>query len=384
MTIARSEKTDHMNKQFPILVVDEQWSMRQSVAAALRDMGCQQVLLAANGLEAMHLLQTEQIAAVISDWHMNGIDGLDLLRWVRSESAYFGLPFILVTTQIDRERVRTALAAGASEYLVKPYTAQDLANKITRTLGQECLVKPLDTVKGERVLGLANAAEVEEKIGRSRILIVDDVPVNLAVIAASLKGEYTLEVASSGQQALQIANSAQPPDLILLDVMMPEMDGYEVCQRLKASPDTRHIPIIFLTSHDDAEAVVHGLEAGAVDYIAKPAEPSILKARIRTHLRLKMALSDFTQQNASLAVSAKLREDLERIARNDHKNPLSAIIAGTDQLLTEGGLTEENAKLIHMIQGEARRVFDIANQSLGLYLIDNVMLRSESTHPAGD
>jgi len=118
-------------------------------------------------------------------------------------------------------------------------------------------------------------------------LIVDDTPDNVALLTSLLKGTYRMQIAISGEKALRIAAGDDPPDIILLDIMMPEMDGYEVCRRLKADPKTADIPIIFLTAKSEMEDEQKGLELGAEDYITKPLSPPIVKARIQTHLRLK-------------------------------------------------------------------------------------------------
>jgi len=118
------------------------------------------------------------------------------------------------------------------------------------------------------------------------ILIVDDEPLNLQVLAGLLEDEYDVLAATDGEQALELARSALP-DLVLLDVMMPGMDGYEVCARLRASPATAGLPIIFITGLDDDQAETRGLELGAVDYVAKPVVPQILCRRVRNHVDLK-------------------------------------------------------------------------------------------------
>ena len=368
-----------MKKQLPILVVDDQWPMRQALTAALRDMGFREVLAASNAQEAMRALAGASVAAVISDWNMPGMSGIGLLRWVRSQPALAGLPFMLVTAETDRERVRMAIQAGVSEYLVKPYTVQDLANKIQRILGKEQRDTPLDMRSGEQVLGLPNAAELEARVDSSTVLIVDDVHANIELIAEMLKGDYATVSATSGPQAMQIVHSAQPPDLILLDVTMPDMDGYEVCRMLKKDAATRDIPVIFLTGNDSVDDVVRGLEIGAVDYIAKPAEPGILKARIRTHLRLRQAFANLSRQNASLAASAKLREDVERITQHDLKNPIASIITSADVLLSAGGHSEAHAEMLRAMQAEAWRALDRVNQSLSLYRMEtgSFVLRPE-------
>lgn len=124
-------------------------------------------------------------------------------------------------------------------------------------------------------------------VEKQTILVVDDSPDDLALITSILKDQYKIKVATSGRKALQLAFSSEPLDLILLDIMMPEMDGYEVCRELKGEPHTYDIPVIFLTARSDVDSEIKGFDLGAVDYITKPISPPIVLARIRTHLKLK-------------------------------------------------------------------------------------------------
>ncbi|MGZ3241582.1 MAG: response regulator [Burkholderiaceae bacterium] len=352
-----------MEKKLPVLIVDDLLSMRQAISTALHEIGIHEVLQAINGVEAIRILKAERVAAVISDWKMPGLTGLDLLRWMRNDPVLASLPLMMVTSESSPAQMRTAIDSGVSEYLVKPYTMQDFTNKVKRLLSTYQHEMSPAMQGSEKVLGLIDAAEVEQRVSSSRVLVVDDMQINIDMIAEMLKDEYLVQTTCSGQEALEIARSAQPPDLMLLDVMMPEMDGHEVCRRLKADIVTRNIPVIFLTGHDDVEEVVRGLEIGAVDYIVKPAEPSILKARIRTHLRLKLAFADMTRQNAALANSARLREDVERITQHDLKNPIAAIIAGTDVLLNDNSLSESHTQLTQRIRTQAWHAIDLLNQS---------------------
>jgi len=132
------------------------------------------------------------------------------------------------------------------------------------------------------------------------ILVVDDMPENLAVLGGLLQPYYRIKVASSGKRALAIANHESPPDLILLDVMMPGLDGYEVIERLRKQGATRDIPVIFVTALDASEDEERGLSLGAVDYITKPIRPAIVLARVRTHLELKQARDWLHDQNSFL------------------------------------------------------------------------------------
>jgi len=144
---------------------------------------------------------------------------------------------------------------------------------------------------------------------KATILVVDDTPANLAMMNALLKEDYLVKVANNGERALNIAHSDAKPDLILLDVMMPDMDGYEVCQRLKADSVTKDIPIIFLTAKSEMEDERHGLELGAVDYLAKPISPPIVMARVKNHLALKAAADFLRDQNGYLEQEVKRRTE---------------------------------------------------------------------------
>lgn len=126
-----------------------------------------------------------------------------------------------------------------------------------------------------------------EKQALSVVLIVDDEPGNIRILVELLRPYYTTRVATNGETALRIAMSENPPDLVLLDIMMPGMDGYEVCRKLKADPCTQHIPVIFITAKDSEEDQITGFETGAVDYVTKPFSPVIVKARVKTHVELK-------------------------------------------------------------------------------------------------
>ncbi len=144
------------------------------------------------------------------------------------------------------------------------------------------------------------------------ILIVDDAPQNLIVIGDLLEPYYHVRVANSGEHALEAVKLVPPPDLILLDIMMPGIDGYEVLRRLHADPSTKTIPVIFVTAMDSTESEEHGLSLGAVDYITKPINPAIVLARVRTHLELKQARDILAHQNEWLDAEVKhrMRENL--------------------------------------------------------------------------
>ena len=136
--------------------------------------------------------------------------------------------------------------------------------------------------------------------GKCTVLVVDDTPDNLSLMSDLLRTDYKVKLAPSGERALQIVAGDSKPDLILLDIMMPDMDGYEVLRRLQFNPDTEDIPVIFLTAMSAAEDESIGLELGAVDYITKPINAAIVMARVRNHLQLKRARDFLAQHNQFL------------------------------------------------------------------------------------
>lgn len=135
---------------------------------------------------------------------------------------------------------------------------------------------------------------------RPCLLLVDDTPANIDVLVGLLKADYDLKVANRGAKALQICASGERIDLILLDVMMPEMDGFEVCRTLRAEPATRDLPIIFLTARTEVDDIVQGFETGANDYLAKPFRAAELRARVRTHLTIAAQQREIAARNADL------------------------------------------------------------------------------------
>jgi len=218
---------------------------------------------------------------------------------------------------------------------------------------------------------------------RPFVLIVDDVPANIRILAEFLRDGHDIRVATRGADALDLARRL-PPDIILLDVVMPDMDGYEVCRRLKADPATAEIPIIFVTAKFAPEDEAYGLSLGAVDYIVKPASPAVVRARVKNHLELRAARETLARQNAALTEAAKLREDVDRIMRHDLKAPLTGIIGLPPLILNEGNLSDTQAMFVHLIEESGLKMLSMINQSLDLFKMERgaYVLRAESMDAA--
>ncbi len=206
-------------------------------------------------------------------------------------------------------------------------------------------------------------------VKKKTILVVDDVAVNIAVIKAILVPEFSVKGATNGERAIVIAES-DPPDLILLDIIMPDMNGYEVLQQLKKNEATREIPVLFVTSKDDTDDETFGMELGAVDYIVKPITPSILLARVRTQIILADSIRRLTIQNKALISAARLRDDVDHILQHDLKSPLNVIIGVPQLLMLKCNFSNEDKEFVNLIKDSGYRMLDMINRSLDLFKME--------------
>jgi len=372
-----------MDKSASILIVDDYLLIRTHVRQVLAELGFLNVFQADNGKTAQDLMRKQQIDIVVGDWGMPVMSGIDLLKWMRSDHRYANTPFMMLTAEANPQSVRTALQAGVNAYMIKPFTVHSFACKFMSMLGVQLETAPSPTaaptpaprapmpsaspaLPESNVIGLE--APIGERVKKSTVLIVDDIPTNIEVLAGVLKDEYAIKVAISGKKALEIADAFHI-DLILLDIMMPVMDGFETCRLLKANPKTAHIPIIFLSARDGTEDVVAGLRLGAVDYVSKPADPTILKARLSAHLLLATAMQDIKRQNELLIENARLREDVERMTRHDLKSPIAVALHGSQALLVSP-LTPNQREHAHMIETAAENALEMINRTLDVYKME--------------
>lgn len=199
---------------------------------------------------------------------------------------------------------------------------------------------------------------------RETILIVDDERFNINVLKDLLDPEYDTMIARNGELALKRIRSGTLPDLILLDIMMPEMDGYEVCRQLKEDETTRSIPIIFVTAMNNIGDEMKGFELGAVDYITKPISPPVVLARIKTHLTLKRVLEVQKELN-------KLKNKFLGIAAHDLRNPLTVIL-GLSNLMMKKALPEEKkTKFVETINRVSNQMLRLVNDLLDVSVIES-------------
>lgn len=205
---------------------------------------------------------------------------------------------------------------------------------------------------------------------RRTVLVVDDTPENIAVASSVLREKYRVKVATGGVAAMRVMRDAAPPDLVLLDVIMPDMDGFAVCAEMKADPTLRDIPVIFLTADGSVEAEQRGFALGAVDFMTKPMSPPKLLARVAAHLELADARRALARQNAALLEAARLRDDVDGILRHDLKSPLNAIIGFPALIMEREDVPEKVKGMAQAIESAGYQMLDQINRSLDVFKME--------------
>jgi len=371
-----------LNNFTKILVVDDTEFMRTVTDIQLRSKGINNILEAKDGSEALQILQQQVVDVVLSDWNMPVMTGLELLNAIRADAKLCHLPFVMITAEAERDRIAEAIAHGVSELLVKPYTSANLFERIERAMSWMpqkisafMTVAPAKSVPGPcipdaQVPSLETTASVVTRSLLPTILVVDDTPDFLHYLSHLFKEEYSVRISHAGEKALSICQSDNPPDLVLLDIMMPGMDGFEVARRMREHPMSENIPVIFVTSMAGEDARLRGLELGAVDFVTKPIDPEVLKLRVRNFLRYVELRKRLQSDYDVMLENARLREDVEHITRHDLKCPLAGIIGLVQALAEDGSNNREQAEQLRLVEETALEMLNMINLSSELYKIE--------------
>ncbi|MFP5410414.1 MAG: EAL domain-containing protein [Gammaproteobacteria bacterium] len=276
-----------------ILIVDDMSENLHALMNILRDDYA--IAAATSGEKALELArQQPHPDLVLLDIRMPGMDGYSVLAHLKANPETADIPVIFVTALSDAADEAHGLKLGVADYITKPVNP-DLLHMRVRT--------QLELRRYRRNPVLFDVSQHIDPERPPSLLVVDDIPQNIHELLDALKDDYRILVARTGAKALELIEGEHPPDLVLLDIMMPEMDGYEVCRRIKSSPRGNRIPVIFVTVVDATEEKVKGFSIGAADYITKPFDIDEVRARIRTHLelsRLRNFLEDLVAQRTAL------------------------------------------------------------------------------------
>jgi CheY-like chemotaxis protein len=368
-----------ITKEIVFLVVDDFAPMRKVTAGQLHLMGANTVLAASNGMEALQLLRSRRVDVILSDWNMPVMSGLELLQAVRADPHFSHLPFIMITAETERARIEEVIHNGVTALLIKPYTATELNMRLERALTARPSVPPAIAVNaGSKRDTLTHVVEVEAAapatapVGADRptILVIDDSPENLLLMSHLFKDEYRVRVGNSGSMALEMCQSNNPPDLVLLDIMMPGIDGFEVARRMGEHPASQSIPVIFVTSMTDKAAALKGFELGAVDFVTKPIDPEVLKPRVHNFMRYVALRKQMQFAYDNALELARLHEDVEQITRHDLKGPLAGVIGLAQTLAVDKSMSRNQVSQLRMIEDTSLQLLSMINLSAELFKIE--------------
>ena len=292
-----------------VLLVEDEPVNREVTLGLLEDVDLS-IDVAADGVEALELAGINEYDLILMDMQMPRMDGLEATRRIRQLPAGAVVPILAMTANAFAEDRRRCMDAGMDDFITKPVDPETLFSVILNWLSNPpAVIIPDPAVAGDEAVPPHAPVTVSDM---ATVLIVDDSPENLVVLNELLHPHYRVLAATSGEAALRVAQARPRPDLILLDVMMPGMDGYAALAELRGNPATRDIPVVFLTALSGTEDEENGLQRGAVDYITKPIKPAVVLARVATQLVAKRARDWLRDQNAVLEA-----EVARRMVEND-------------------------------------------------------------------
>ena len=257
--------------------------------------------VARSGEEAIRQVEMLKPDLILSDVMMPGIDGFETCRRLKSSPLTKDIPVMFITALSNTSDRVKGFEAGGIDYITKPFDFKEVAARINTRLTIQRLQRRLKNRESALSFGDSGVKANERANERATILIVEDNSITLHLLQGYLdKFDFKTLGAQSGEEALEIINDSLP-DVILLDIMLGGIDGFETCRRLKSEPATKDIPVIFMTALSDADAKIKGFEVGGADYITKPHHYSEVINRVRTHLTIRTLQRLLQKQKAAVS-----------------------------------------------------------------------------------
>jgi len=360
-----------------ILIVDDDPVFRSLTRDALESAGLA-VIEAADGVEACQVCAETPPALLIADMMMPNMDGFAMCRELRRHRATAHTPILVATGLRDHKSVDIAYEAGATDFIVKPVEWETLPQRIRYMLRRAAHFSSLRGEGGERIVHpndaiadlvpAAGAVAIDGASDRLTILIVDDDPVVRSLTRDTLEDEgYNVIEAEDGLAACEACRDAVP-GLIISDVVMPRMDGFELCRTLRLRPETQHVPILVATGLEDHESIATAYEAGATDFISKPINWLILNYRIRYMLRAANAFTDLLIEKERAEAADRAKSAFLANMSHELKTPLNAIIGFSDIMRGEmfGPIGEKYADYAKIIGDSGSHLLAIISDILEL------------------
>ncbi|HTH70734.1 MAG TPA: response regulator [Candidatus Saccharimonadales bacterium] len=354
-----------------ILIIEDEANNLDVARRIVRGAG-HEALTATDGLLGLEIARREHPDAVLVDLLLPKLDGWSVTRAIREEPWAKTIPIIAVSAlamQADRERAREA---GCDDFVTKPYAPAELRVLLGKYFIDGSAPKAATRASEPSASGISPA----ERLGR--VLVVDDEPSNVELIVRRLGGNgYETLTASNGHDAIAIATKEQP-DLILMDIMMPGLDGWQATRLLKGDPKTANIPVVFVTARDRPEDVAQGFEAGGIMYVNKPVEPVELFARVRNAIYMKRLQDDLRNKNEDLKRLESSRQELIGMLGHDIRNLANSVVAFL-QLARMGELTPDRpefAQLLGLSEANIAEVLRMVNALLDVYKMEEGRLEA--------
>ncbi len=352
------------------LVVDDQELMRSVTVNQLRAMGWGKVLSAKNGADGLKLMRANRVEAVLSDWNMPVMNGVEFLRAVRAEPRWQRLPFLMITSETERGRIQDVITSGVSGLLVKPYNATALRDRLERALHHEPVAPRPAIQMSSAISGTTDSGPDVATLPPTRLLVVDDNPTSLAVLNKLFADDYAVTTATGGLAALAACTQGVPPDLALMDVQMPDITGFEAVRRMRAKPELANIPVMFVTADDSDAARTEGLELGAVDFVPKTMSPKLLRQRVRNFLRIVDMRKQLQSEYDAMLENTRLREEVENLTRHDLKGSLSGIVGMVGSLAAEDDMPARHVDKLRLVADTAQQALHSVSLGGELYKME--------------
>ncbi|HEV2010047.1 MAG TPA: response regulator [Candidatus Limnocylindria bacterium] len=354
-----------------ILIIEDEANNLDVARRIVRGAG-HEALTAIDGLAGLELARREHPDAVLVDLLLPKLDGWAVTRAIREEPWAAEIPIVAVSAlamQADRERAREA---GCNDFVTKPYAPAELRAVLNRYFVDGSAPKVATRPADLPASGIAPS----ERLGK--VLVVDDEPANVELIVRRLSGNgYETLTANNGHDAIAVATKEQP-DLILMDIMMPGLDGWQATKLLKGDPKTANIPVVFVTARDRPEDVAAGFEAGGMMYVNKPVEPVELFARVRNAIYMKRLQDDLRRKNEDLQRLEGSRQELIGMLGHDIRNLANSVVAFL-QLARMGELTPDRpefAQLLGLSEANIAEVLRMVNALLDVYKMEEGRLEA--------
>lgn len=299
-----------------VLLVDNIDDNQSALVHFFKNAGFSEIVVSNNGVNASNLLFQKKIDVVVTAPQLPFSASLQLLKFVKANPKLKKIPVVMIAETLNQTQVLESIQFGVDEYVIKPFSETQLVEHLRKAM----FAKNNSSMNKLATVAEKNIEQMSSKDSQQplQILVVDDIADNIQILREVLRNEYKVKAATSGEKALQICEKDPQPDLVLLDIMMPVMDGMEVCRRLKANPKTQHIAVIFLSALDQTKNIVQGLELGAVDYITKPIDPPLVQARVRTHSKIIESNKMMRNQIDIMQENARLKEAFEQIKQKGY------------------------------------------------------------------